>query len=1015
MSPGPKCMRLPRGPIVKKKLCRAGVLGLLVWSSAVLCQGPGRRDQGAADRFNGTLVQQSWSTDDGLPQNSVHAILQTHDGFLWIATEGGLARFDGLNFQVFQQVSEPAFTSDDICCLAEDTRNGLWIGTADGLLRESGGRFQRFGVKNGLPSSTIVDVAADADGSVLVLTATGVAQVDAQGRILVLRVPGGDSVLAMTRSADGSVWLATPNDLFLYKNGELHREWALSTQSVTGVAGLAVVPGQQAVWLRSAREVTLLRKGEQRKWSVGHELPGTRTESISADSRGVIWVGTNRGLVSIDVTSQAMSKLVPQVVPMVTSSVLSTAEDRDGDRWVGTEAAGLTVLRRQPFGTIPAIADQAITAVTQTSDGAIWLATREDGLWCLRSGTVEHAAVSAKLASHVILALSPGTHGDLWVGTADGLNHVDSSAVRTYTSTNGLPDDFIRSLLVDSDGKVWAGTRRGLVQLDGVSGKVLATYTRREGLGSDSIGALLRVAATGSAEHGRAGSTVDDLWIATFGGLSRLRDGHITNFTKTDGLSGNVITSLAVDDSGTLWIGTREDGLSRYSQGAFTTFRQEGLPNVIDSIVPDGQGRLWMGTKHGVAQTSIAMLERCGVDAHCIVGVSRYGYPDGLPSEDLSASGHPAAARTRDGKLWFATPRGVAIVDPSEIPKTSVAPPVAIERLLVDDVEMPLTDGNARISPGHARVTIEYAGLSFRAPSRIRFRYMLEGFDRDWTTAGSRRTAYYTNLPPGSYRFLVQAMSSDGLWNGESADIRFSVEPPYYRRWWFYLLVLVAASGLIILLYRLRLRRLQREFNAVLTERTRIAREIHDTLAQDFVGVSLQLEVVAQALARDDLPAARSQIDAARKLVREGLDDARQSIWELRAVSAKDSLPTRLGRVMQRASDRGLKAECRVGGTYRALPQELEDEILRIAQEAVTNAVRHAEASTVSADLQYSPRRLMLRIADDGRGFDVAATSSDGGHFGLTGMQERAAKIDGRLNVESLTGEGTSVTMDVDI
>ena len=240
------------------------------------------------------------STDDGLPQNSVHAILQTHDGFLWIATEGGLARFDGLNFRVFQQASEPAFTSDDICCLAEDTRNALWIGTADGLVRESGGHFQRFGVKNGLPSSTIVDVAADADGSVLVLTATGVAQVDAQGRILVLRVRGGDSVLAMTGSADGGVWFATANDLYLYKSGELHREWALSTQPLTGVVGMAVVPGRPAVWLRSAREVTLfLRKGERQRWSVGHELPGTRTESISADSRGVN-LGGNKSRPSVD-------------------------------------------------------------------------------------------------------------------------------------------------------------------------------------------------------------------------------------------------------------------------------------------------------------------------------------------------------------------------------------------------------------------------------------------------------------------------------------------------------------------------------------------------------------------------------------------------------------------------------------------------------------------------------------------------------------------------------------------
>jgi signal transduction histidine kinase len=292
---------------------------------------------------------------------------------------------------------------------------------------------------------------------------------------------------------------------------------------------------------------------------------------------------------------------------------------------------------------------------------------------------------------------------------------------------------------------------------------------------------------------------------------------------------------------------------------------------------------------------------------------------------------------------------------------------------------------------------------------------MLEGFDQHWSAVGTRRTAYYTNLQPGSYRFLVQAAGRDGLWSEKAAEVRFSIERPYYRRWWFYLLMLALAGGLVLLLYQLRLRRLQREFNAVLTERNRIAREIHDTLAQNFVGVSLQLEVVAQMLSRGEVSAARDQVDTTRVMVREGLDDARQSIWELRAVSAKDSLPTRLGRVVQRAGERGLKAECRVGGTYRELSAEVEEEVLRIAGEAVANVVRHANATTVSVDLQYSPHRLVLRVVDDGCGFDVAAVSTAEGHFGLKGMRERASTIDGQLKIEGLTGEGTSVTMEVNI
>ncbi len=590
----------------KVLLCRIGVLAFVLESSTVMCRGIGSQGFGISGQEGGGLARQSWSTEQGLPQNSVHAILQTRDGFLWIATEGGLARFDGVNFRVFAQANEPAFTSDDVCCLAEDTRNALWIGTSDGLLRKAGDGFKRFGVDDGMPSATILDVVAGRDGSILALTTLGVARADIQGKITTLRVPGNESVLAVSRSADGEVWVVTTSEVLRYQGGELRHERSLPPQSSGSIGGLAVVPGEQAVWLRTVHDVTLLRGEERHTWSVGRELPGTRIESMSADSNGAAWIGTNRGLVSID----PRSRVSGQVSAAGPSSVLSTAEDRDGDRWVGTETGGLEVLRRQPFRSEPGIADEAVTAVVETSDGDIWLATREDGLWRVRSGAVERAAVSARLASRVVLALSPGMHGDLWVGTPDGLNHVDGDIVRTYTSANGLPDDFIRSLLADSDGTVWAGTRRGLVRLDGVTGKVLATYTHRDGLGSDSIGALLRLVRTRNADGSAGATRSDDLWIATFDGLSRLRDGKISTFTKADGLSGNVITSLAADDSGALWIGTRAEGLTRYSAGVFTAFRQEGLPNDIDSILPDGQGRLWMGTRHGVAQVSIAVLER---------------------------------------------------------------------------------------------------------------------------------------------------------------------------------------------------------------------------------------------------------------------------------------------------------------------------------------------------------------------------------------------------------------------
>jgi signal transduction histidine kinase len=383
-----------------------------------------------------------------------------------------------------------------------------------------------------------------------------------------------------------------------------------------------------------------------------------------------------------------------------------------------------------------------------------------------------------------------------------------------------------------------------------------------------------------------------------------------------------------------------------------------------------------------------------------------------MPTEEVSAVGHPAAWQTSEGSLWFATRKGVAIVDPAHLFVNRVPPPVSIERFTVDDVEQ---HNGARIPPGHTRFAFEYAGLSFVAPSRVRYRYQLEGFDKQWTDAGGRRTAYYTNLPPGSYRFHVQAANNDGLWNKAGAELSFKVRPPFYRTAWFLLLALAAIASLVVLLYRLRLRRLQSRFAAVLAERTRVAREIHDTLAQSFVGVSVQLELATQLLAHQQVDAARQQLDRTSAYVREGIAEARRSIWDLRAATAQNTLPTRLSRLAEQFGEDGLTLQINIGGTYRPIDASAENEVLRIAQEALANVRRHAEAKAASIDLRYDPAQLTLSVIDDGRGFSSNEAYTSLGHFGLQGMRERAAQIGATLTVVSAPGQGTRITLKLPI
>jgi signal transduction histidine kinase len=381
----------------------------------------------------------------------------------------------------------------------------------------------------------------------------------------------------------------------------------------------------------------------------------------------------------------------------------------------------------------------------------------------------------------------------------------------------------------------------------------------------------------------------------------------------------------------------------------------------------------------------------------------------------MASNSHPSAWRSRDGHLWFASPDGLVEVDPAHFSLNAIAPPVALERFVVDDVDQPLrpAENGLRVASGHVHFEFDYAGLSFTAPQKVRYRYMLDGFDHGWTEAGARRSAYYTNIPPGKYTFRVQAANNDGLWSTAGAALAFELRPRFYQTGWFYVLLLVAAAALVLLVLRQRLRRAESEFRAVLGERSRIAREIHDTLAQGYVGISAQLEVLGELLRKGKKEESVAQLDLTLSHVREGLAEARQSIWALRTQdSSENTLPVKMRRIAEAAGGAGLKAEFSIFGAYRPLPPGTEQELLRVAQEAIHNVKKHAGARQLFVQLEYRPGTITLEVRDDGRGGAAEKKAGSAqGHFGLTGMRERAEAIGGTLDVSSQAGEGTAVRL----
>jgi signal transduction histidine kinase/ligand-binding sensor domain-containing protein len=939
----------------------------------------------------GALAHQAWSTDNGLPQNSVHQILQTQDGYIWIATEGGVARFNGTQFTVFNQEYDPAFTSNDTCCLAEDRSGAVWIGTADGLLRYAGGAFRRYTMADGLPSTVIQSLAQTDDGSVVVLTSGGVAGYDGTRFI-----PLKSSPTAIGRESGGGILLATATGIASYPQKQLH-DFSLPSLPSEPIEGLGSLK-DGSVWLRTRTSFSLWNRGHVRSWRSGLELPGTRVESFLADSRGGFWVGTDQGLVLLPSTV-AVDKGRLEVQPLLgANSILTIYEDQESNIWVGTDAAGVHILRRQKFRTLPALSGHAIAAITQTTDGVIWSGSKGDGLFRYQGGESHSLSTKDGLSSDVILSLAPDLDGSLWIGTPDGLNHLQAGEIRSYTSSDGLPDDFIRSLYSDSDGSLWIGTRRGLAHRKDGRFTVLS---RSDGLKSDLIGSIVR-------------SNSKDLWVATLDGLLRIRDGKLTTFDKSRGLSGDVITSLLEDESHTLWVGTKNGGLSRSSADGFLPVRAPNLSSEIDTIIEDARGYLWLASTRGVTRVLATELIACEATAACTPHMTTYGSSDGMPTDDTYSTGHPGAWRAADGELWFATRKGVAIVDPANLSENQTPPPVVIEQFTVDDTNWKMTDTEGTIAPGHVRYAFEYAALSYASPSRIRYRYILEGFDKQWTDAGSRRNAYYTNLPPRHYRFRVQAANENGVWNENGAEFSFVVKPPFYRTIWFLGILAILLCGLAFAAYRIRVRVLRSEFDAILAERNRIAREIHDTLAQGFVGVSTQLELTAHLLAQSHVHEASQQVDRTRELVREGLADARRSIWDLRTGNTQATLPDRLTQLAERSSSGHIAIDPQIGGAYRALAPSIENEVLRIAQEAVANVVRHSKATRAELNLRYHPDELILTISDNGTGFQPTDTTlPERGHFGLQGMRERAVQIGGSFNVDSSPTSGTTVSLRV--
>ncbi len=921
--------------------------------------------------------------------------MQTRDGYLWLGSDNGVVRFNGASFTAFT-VETGSLKDNEVWALLEDNENALWIGTyGGGVTRLQDGRFKTFTTADGLPD---------------------------------------DVVTHLDKDSSGNVWLSTPSGLCRYSHGKF-TAFAKTPAPARNSFGALCARCPQGVIAATASQVLRLANGRF------EPLPGVTQESDGAVEQllsardGSLWIGYSNAVIK-KWKDGALTTYVP--VHSHTPQVTLLYQDPTGDIWAAF-GQRLHRLKNDRFEPVILEDDKTDLGIVYSMyadrEGSIWVGLQSNGLGRLRVKQLSTITAIEGLPNDSTRSVFQDKRGDIWIGTAGGFGKYKDGRVRSYTEFEGRRLGPVRSFAEDPQGTLWVAAGNNLLlmkdgHLTAVPGwrgnsEIEVIYRDAEGrmwVGTDGDGLFQHVGGRfknyGVAD-GMAGNRIrailqdrrHTLWISTFGqGVASFAAGKFRNYGIAAGLAGNRVSTIHEDEEGTLWFATR-GGLTRFKDGRFFSYTSASglLVNFVYTILDDGRGSFWFSCAQGLFKVSKAELREFADGRIKKIASISYGVRDGMKTRACNIGNQPAAWKSADGTLMFSSMKGIVMV-PSSISSSNFVPPVYIESVSVNRRKQQL-NREPRLPLGAGEVQVDYAALSYLNPEKVRFKYMLEGFDADWTDADGRRFAYYANLPPGEYQFHVIAGNMDGSWNQTGASFSFYLSPHFYQTRLF---LACAASGILLLawlLYRLRMHEVKARYSAVLAERNRISQDIHDTFAQNLAGIALQLDSITMQL-EEIPPALRESIDEACNLTRYSLSEARRAVSDLRSGDLdRAELSVALPEIANRmAASTTVKMSIQVVGTPQVLSAVTEKNLMRIFQEAIANALKHAEAQAIEVELRYEEEGLALRVRDDGCGFDAErAIPLAIGHYGLTGMRERAERIGGCLTLKSAPGEGTEL------
>lgn len=805
-----------RGRFVLPRLCC--VLILISLSAFIYGLDPGK----AVSQY----IHDSWQVKDGLPQNTIFAITQTTDGYIWIGTTDGLVRFDGVNFDTFSKLNTPAITNNKIFSLCTGKDGSLWVGTGGGgLVRFKNNRFTRFSTADGL-SHDFIRTLFMGHRALWIGTEKGLCRLE-DGVFKTITTRDGlsnNSVRSILQAADGSVWIGTAGGgLDRLQNGVFSHYHALHGLP-SGYVRALYQEKSGRLWIGTfGTGVYYYENGVFSSYTTTTLNSSEKVLVFQEDKNGGFWIGT------AIMIARLMNLVNPSLKTsgnLSLSNVLAIFEDQEGSLWIGTYNDGLHRLRDARFTcftTQEGLSFDNVLSVYEDRSGVLWLGTSR---WLSHKRNGDFSPLpfpDNRGAAPVVLSIGEDKNGGLWFGTLDhGLFYMNDGILRSFTIKDGLGENWIRAVTAASQGGVWVGTNGG--GLDLLNGKVLKSITTRDGLSNNIVLSIIEDRDL-------------TLWIGTNDGLNRLKDGVFTIYRKPDGLSDNTILTMYRDSEGILWLGTN-GGLNCFHNGRFTSYTtKEGLKNdSIYQILEDSGENFWMLCGNGVLRVSKRDLEDYRQGAVDKVYSTLYGRADGMKSTQSNQGGtQPAAWKTQDGKLWFASAKGVAMIEPNQLTLNTRKPPVIIEKVFADGVSVehhtieskdkPASSQRTSMhfAPGIERFKFHFTALSFLVPERVKFRYILEGYETRWREGGTARSAQYMNIPPGQYTFRVIACNNDGIWNTTGASFRFYLEPFIYQTWWFYVLSGMLLIVLSIGVYRWRIDRLKQreeELAALVARRT---------------------------------------------------------------------------------------------------------------------------------------------------------------------------------------------------